>query len=74
MTTTTTLADLIGRRVRFDLENGDSYYGVVDHVAGQQVTVRDYSVWYDDAPAPYNSPYADDTATFCVTLKASASV
>lgn len=69
-----TLIDSIGKRARIDLENGDSYYGVIAHVAAQQVTVSDYSAWYEGTSSPYDCPFPDDTATFAVTAAARVSV
>lgn len=74
MTTKTTthptaLGDLIGKRILVELEDGDGYIGVVDHVAGNLVTLVDYSAWYEDASEPYNSPYPDDAVTIAVGAK-----
>lgn len=37
-----------------------TYIGEVVSVAGDLVTLRNHSAWYDGDTAPYNSPYFDD--------------
>lgn len=67
--TTTTVAPVIGSTVRYDLASGDSYIGEIVSVHGDLVTLANYSVWYDDATAPYRSASADDEVRFRIDAK-----
>jgi hypothetical protein len=67
--TTTTVAPAIGSTVRFDLDSGDSYIGEVASVHGDLVTLANYSAWYADATAPYQSGYPDDQVRFQIDTK-----
>lgn len=67
--TTTTVAPAIGSTVRCDLDSGDSYIGEIVSVRGNLVTLADYSAWYADATAPYQSGYSDDQVRFQIDAK-----
>lgn len=54
----------------YELESGDRYVGELVRVQGNLVTLANYSVWYEDEPAPVESAYADDTIQFTITEKA----
>jgi hypothetical protein len=67
--TTTTIAPVIGSTVRYDLTSGDSYIGEIASVHGDLVTLANYSAWYADADAPYQSGHPDDEVRFRIDAR-----
>lgn len=60
----TTTLPAPGTTARFDLGSGDSFIGKIVEIQGDIATIENYSAWYAEESAPYQSPYLDDSLRF----------
>jgi hypothetical protein len=49
-----------GAIVHIQIPQGDAYIGEVVSTAGNLITLRNYSTWFEGTTEPFSSPYFDD--------------